>query len=42
MSCDVDERVVYVWMFEVLVKSFMMLEGALSLKVSQKFKSIHK
>ena len=31
MSCDVDERVVYVWIFEVLVKSFMMLEGALSL-----------
>ena len=30
-SCDVDERVVYVWMFEVLVKSFMMLVGALSL-----------
>ena len=30
-NCDVDERVLYVWMFEVLVKSFVMLEGALSL-----------
>ena len=30
-NCDADERVVYVWMFQVLVKSFMMLEGALSL-----------
>ena len=30
-NCDVDEQVFYVWMFEVLVKSFVMLEGALSL-----------
>ena len=30
-NCDVDERVLYVWMLEVLVKSFVMLEGALSL-----------
>ena len=33
-SCDVDERVIWVWMFEVLVKRFMMLEGALSLWTS--------
>ena len=29
-SCDVDERVVYVWMFEVLIKK-VMLDGALLL-----------
>ena len=30
-SCDCDKQVVWVWMFGLLVKSFMMLEGALSL-----------
>ena len=33
-SCDVDERVVHVWVFEVLSKSFMMLEDAPSLWTS--------
>ena len=30
-NCDIDEQVLYEWMFEVLAKSFVMLEGALSL-----------